>query len=44
MTVIYMEETIGLMGEEKATALIPKGVIKKTESEVKYLVINEEKL
>lgn len=42
MTVVFMEATIHLMGDEKATALIPKGVIKQTESGVRYLVINEE--
>lgn len=44
MKVIYMESTIHLLGGEKATALIPKGVVKQTENGVKYLVINEEKL
>jgi len=44
MTVIYMESTIHLLGDEKATALIPKGVVKETENGDKYLVIKEEKL
>jgi len=44
MNVIYMEDTIGLMGEEKVSELIPKGIIKKTENNIKYLVINEENL
>ena len=42
MTVIYMADTIHLMGEEKATALIPKGIVKETEDKVQYLVINYE--
>lgn len=44
MTVIYMDVTIHLLGDEKATALIPKGTVKKTEEGIQYLVINEEKL
>ena len=44
MVVIYMESTIHLLGDEKATLLIPKGVVKETESGVRYLVIKEEKL
>jgi len=39
-----MESTIHLLGDEKATALIPKGVIKQTENGIRYLVIKEEKL
>ena len=44
MTIIYLEATIHLLGDEKATLLIPKGVIRQTESGVRYLVIKEEKL
>mgnify|MGYP003452505412 FL=1 len=44
MNVIYMEATIFLLGDEKATALIPKGIVKETESGVRYLVIKDEKL
>ena len=43
MTIIYMEDTIHLLGDEKATLLIPKGIVKETESGVRYLVIKEEK-
>ena len=44
MTIIYLEATIHLLGDEKATALIPKGTVKKTEEGIQYLVINDEKL
>lgn len=44
MNVIYMDVTIALVGDEVATKLIPKGTVKQTESGVRYLVINEEKL
>jgi len=44
MTIICLEATIHLLGDEKATALIPKGDVKITESGVRYLVIKEEKL
>jgi hypothetical protein len=44
MTVIYMADTLHLLGEELATAIIPKGIVKETEDKVQYLVIQEEKL
>jgi len=40
MKVIYMAETIHLMGDEIATLLIPKGIVKETESKIQYLVID----
>ena len=39
MTVIYMADTLHLMGDEIATSIIPKGTIKETESKYQYLVI-----
>lgn len=39
MKIIYMDVTVALLGDEKAAVLIPKGVIKKLESLVRYLVI-----
>jgi hypothetical protein len=44
MKVIYMAETLYLLGDEKATALIPKGTVKRTEEGIQYLVINDDKL
>ena len=44
MKVIYMAETIHLLGDEKATSLIPKGTVKRTEEGIQYLVINDDKL
>ena len=44
MKVIYMAETLHLLGDEKATALIPKGTVKRTEEGIQYLVINDDKL